>query len=323
MRTVRRLRSALGVAVVVLGWQALSAPAPAQETAPEPSGPATAAPEAADEPGLSPVRLVRRVEDALAVLEAALFGVAAAAFGWREPTGPVFAPDAAPGYADAPAPAPTPEVADPPDIPPSELAQQVEEALAAAEAALDAEAARIDELAARLTKRVLPDGTPSAGQAAANARLWNARIREAEERRRALQGELAGALETLAPDIAALAERLSPTATPLAPPTAPSPAPPIASSPEPPIAPTPGSPPTLSERSLALTRAQRASIQQGLNALGFDAGAADGVFGARTRTAIRAWQRADGRDGTGYLTRQEIDALIAASEHAGESGGST
>ena len=53
-------------------------------------------------------------------------------------------------------------------------------------------------------------------------------------------------------------------------------------------------------------------MQRGLAALGFDAGLADGMFGPRTRSAIRAWQRAKGLAATGYLTRDQAEALAAA-----------
>lgn len=226
--------------------------------------------------------------------------VAAVVFGLQVPAVSVLAQEAAPEPDSAAVPAPPPEAAPEQSTaassaPPSEVAsplgsssaefaRRVEEALAAAEAALNEEAARLDELAGQASTRGLPDGTPSAGQAAANARLWAGRIREAEARSQELRKELAGSLEALAPHIAALAKRLSAAM----------------------------SSPAEVERSLALTREERASIQRALRESGIDAGAVDGVFGPRTRTAILAWQRAGQRAGTGYLTREEADALIAA-----------
>ena len=44
----------------------------------------------------------------------------------------------------------------------------------------------------------------------------------------------------------------------------------------------------------ALAREDRITIQYALNALGFDAGPADGIFGPRTRAAILEWQSASG-----------------------------
>ncbi len=61
----------------------------------------------------------------------------------------------------------------------------------------------------------------------------------------------------------------------------------------------------------SLTREQRIQVQKGLAELGFDAGPADGIFGARTRSAIWDWQTAKGLEVTGYLTREQADALGA------------
>ena len=63
-----------------------------------------------------------------------------------------------------------------------------------------------------------------------------------------------------------------------------------------------------------MERAARRLVQQGLAAVGYDPGPADGLFGGaqtRTRQAIRAWQAAKGMDETGYLTREQADTLIA------------
>ena len=86
---------------------------------------------------------------------------------------------------------------------------RVEAALAAAESALALEEARLDELAARNSRRVLANGRPSVAQAAANARLWERRIQELEAGEQTSRGELNGVLGSLGPDIAALAQRLS------------------------------------------------------------------------------------------------------------------
>ena len=54
--------------------------------------------------------------------------------------------------------------------------------------------------------------------------------------------------------------------------------------------------------------------QKGLVSLGFDPGPADGLFGGRTRTAIRRYQREKGFAETGYLTEEEARALVALGE---------
>ena len=63
------------------------------------------------------------------------------------------------------------------------------------------------------------------------------------------------------------------------------------------------------EQSLALDRATRRRIQEGLRDRGFDPGAPDGLFGPRTRAAIRRWQSARGARATGYLNGTAADAL--------------
>jgi len=66
------------------------------------------------------------------------------------------------------------------------------------------------------------------------------------------------------------------------------------------------------EEALPLTRAARRRVQQGLQAEGFSPGVADGIFGPRTRAAIRDWQSARGAPTTGYLDGPEADALRSA-----------
>ena len=69
------------------------------------------------------------------------------------------------------------------------------------------------------------------------------------------------------------------------------------------------------EDALGLDRDSRRRIQSALAARGFDPGAPDGVFGSRTRAAIRAWQAdAGAARSTGYLSRADADALLAAAE---------
>ena len=55
------------------------------------------------------------------------------------------------------------------------------------------------------------------------------------------------------------------------------------------------------EEGLRLDRAARREVQEGLQAAGFDPGGADGMFGPRTRSAIRRWQTSRGERATGYL----------------------
>ena len=65
------------------------------------------------------------------------------------------------------------------------------------------------------------------------------------------------------------------------------------------------------ELSLNLTRPERSNIQKGLVVAGFDPGAADGLFGQRTRVAIGRWQLSSGADKTGYLDAKSAKVLIA------------
>ena len=64
------------------------------------------------------------------------------------------------------------------------------------------------------------------------------------------------------------------------------------------------------EGALALTRTQRAQVQQGLNAHKFDVGTADGIFGPRTRAGIARWQVSRGEAATGCLDEEAIVMLI-------------
>ena len=75
------------------------------------------------------------------------------------------------------------------------------------------------------------------------------------------------------------------------------------------------------EQQLGLDRAARRLVQQGLAAVGYEPGPADGLFGGgttRTRQAIRSWQAAKGMAETGYLTREQADALIALGQEVEE-----
>ena len=55
----------------------------------------------------------------------------------------------------------------------------------------------------------------------------------------------------------------------------------------------------------------RKAAQRALAALGFDPGAPDGVIGANTRTALRAWQKARGLPADGYLSVDMVRRLKA------------
>ena len=63
------------------------------------------------------------------------------------------------------------------------------------------------------------------------------------------------------------------------------------------------------EASLKLTRTQRTTIQKQLTSLGYDAGVADGLWGAKTRAAIKSWQRANKRTQTGYVTAAQVKLI--------------
>ena len=66
------------------------------------------------------------------------------------------------------------------------------------------------------------------------------------------------------------------------------------------------------EASLVLGRSTRRLIQQGLRNEGFDPGTPDGLFGPRTRAAIREWQQSRGTSPTGHLTGAEAELLRTA-----------
>ena len=60
-----------------------------------------------------------------------------------------------------------------------------------------------------------------------------------------------------------------------------------------------------------MTDANRRQIQEALRRLDYYKGPADGVFGPRTRAAIRRFQREIGADTTGYLTAEEANRLVS------------
>lgn len=68
------------------------------------------------------------------------------------------------------------------------------------------------------------------------------------------------------------------------------------------------------ENALSLDRDERRAIQRELNALGYDTRGVDGIFGPGTRSAVEGWQRAQGREATGFLDAEGARALLSASE---------
>ena len=70
------------------------------------------------------------------------------------------------------------------------------------------------------------------------------------------------------------------------------------------------------EAILHLTRTDRQMIQIGLTAQGFSPGPANGMFGPEMRTSLRSWQTASGHVPTGWLTREEANALKEAGAEA-------
>jgi len=64
------------------------------------------------------------------------------------------------------------------------------------------------------------------------------------------------------------------------------------------------------EAALRLGQPDRQKIQVALTSLGFDTRGTDGMFGARSRETIAAWQRSRGHPATGYLTAAQQQALL-------------
>jgi len=72
------------------------------------------------------------------------------------------------------------------------------------------------------------------------------------------------------------------------------------------------------------SRKMVAAVQRGLAGLGYDPGPADGILGARTRAAIRAFQKSVGLPVDGRLSKRLMDSLaaaVAAGKVAARSGG--
>ena len=68
------------------------------------------------------------------------------------------------------------------------------------------------------------------------------------------------------------------------------------------------------EQALDLSRDARREIQRDLTLLDFNTRGIDGIFGRGTRSAIQAWQTAQGIDATGYLNAEQITRLDAQAE---------
>lgn len=95
------------------------------------------------------------------------------------------------------------------DVSLSEIQDRAERALALAKATLAAEEARLDELAARNSRRGLSGRRPSVAQSASNVRLWERTIQGLEENHRALLQVLNDVVEWVGSDIVEVARRLS------------------------------------------------------------------------------------------------------------------
>lgn len=71
-------------------------------------------------------------------------------------------------------------------------------------------------------------------------------------------------------------------------------------------APLPADSAAATEAALALSREQRRQFQSQLTSLGYDAGIADGLWGRKTREAIRAWQSVNSATVNGYMTERQM-----------------
>ncbi|WP_417463037.1 peptidoglycan-binding protein [Kordiimonas sp.] len=68
------------------------------------------------------------------------------------------------------------------------------------------------------------------------------------------------------------------------------------------------------ELSLNLDRVGRKAVQQRLTLLGFDTKGADGALGPNSRSAIQAWQLANGFPSSGFLNTAQHTLLLSASQ---------
>jgi lytic murein transglycosylase len=69
-------------------------------------------------------------------------------------------------------------------------------------------------------------------------------------------------------------------------------------------------------RETPLSLSQRMAAQSALARLGFNPGSADGMVGAATRAALRAWQKSHGLPADGYLSPYMVERLRAAAAKA-------
>ena len=72
------------------------------------------------------------------------------------------------------------------------------------------------------------------------------------------------------------------------------------------------------EGNLKLSREDRRLVQMGLAAAGYDPGGVDGMLGGKTRRALRAWQASKEVEATGYLTKEQGEALAALGREEAE-----
>ena len=77
---------------------------------------------------------------------------------------------------------------------------------------------------------------------------------------------------------------------------------------------TPTSTPETGVEEAWLDQSARRRVQRRLRDEGFDPGAPDGLFGPRTRAAIRDWQRSRGASQTGYLNGAQAAELTDSAE---------